>query len=389
MRYLSLTLFLLLAPGVQSQTTWSEKIEPVQASGYHNIMISPELIGQTDHWQLNTWRIFDEQGKEVPYFVRPSSSSTLTHKKAFPLLTHTAKDSVNTLVIENDEERTLDHLYLDMKRADVRKSIRIRGANELHEWYMVKEHTPQQDDREEAYRVDFPQGNYRYYEITIRNSGGSPLHISGAYRFEIKHTYDEMIPLPLHEYTISTNSLTQNTTITFHNTQPYRVTQLTFYISEPALYLRAATVVDHFGVKTIQWLSSREDNQLHFHNLLVDSTLKITIDNNKNPSLLIDSIRAQTPVTYLCASLEKGKNYTIQLNYFSEARYYDIQHFKDEIGEDLPIVKTSGLESHTVEPPAIVIRFYERAGFLWGVMILVGLILVIICLRSLRELKQK
>ena len=387
MRYLSLTLLLLLAPGVQSQTTWSEKVEPVQASGYHNIMISPELVGQTHLSMLNTLRIFDEQGKEVPYFVRPSSSSTLTHKKAFPLLTHTAKDSVNTLVIENSEQQIIDHLYLDIKKAEVKKSVRIRGANVLHEWYMVKGYTSLHEDREETYRIDIPPGNYRYYEITILNSGGSPLYISGSYQFEIRHVYGEMTNVSLGEYTVSTEPLSSSTLFEFHDTPPYWINQITFYISEPVLYQRTATIKCHHKSMGLH-LSSRGENQFRFAPFQVDSSLRIAINDDVNQPLRVDSIHAKAQVFYLCASLKKGENYTIQLKDFPEAPY-DIQHFKDEIGEDLPIVKTSGLESRTVEPPAIVIRFYERAGFLWGVMILVGLILVIICLRSLRELKQK
>ena len=385
MRYTLLILLLAIASSVQSQTTWSEKVETVQADGYYNIAVSQELIGLSTSKQLTDLRIFDEQEKEIPYLTRLSDPVlTTSHKIALPILTNTAKDSVNTLVFENEELKAIDYVYVDIKKADVKKSIRVRGANEPDNWYMVKEFTPLNESSGETYTINFPQGNYRYYELAISNSGGSPLRISGVSQLENSSIYGEFISLPMKDYTISVSD--KNTLIDFR-TIPYRIARLSFNISKPALYQRDAIISSTSSHADIH-LSSRSSNVIYLDNFLSDSTMQITIFNQNNPDLQIDSIRAEGLAHHLCAYLEKGKHYTIELKNYHTGRY-DIENFKEEIPANLPIVKTYDLESYTFVPPPKVIRFYEKPVFLWGAIIVVGLILGIVCIRALRELKQK
>ena len=385
MRNALLTILLVIALGVQSQTTWSEKIEVVQADGYYNIALSQELIGLSKYKQLTDLRILDGKGNEIPYLVRLSAPvSTTSRKIALPILTNTAKDSVNTLVFENKEQGEIDYVYVDMKKADVRKSVRIRGANEPDNWYMVKEFMPLHESSGETYTINFPQGNYRYYELTILNSGGSPLRISGVSQLDNSSIYGEFIPLPMNDYSISVSD--KNTIIDFR-TKTYRIARLSFSISKPALYQRDASISSNSSFADIH-LSSRGTNVVYLDNFLSDSIMKMTIFNQNNPGLQIDSIRAEGLVHYLCAYLEKGKKYTIELKDYHTAQY-DIENFKEEIPANLPIVKTNELESYTFVPPPKVTRFYEKPVFLWGAIIVVGLILGFVCIRALRELKQK
>ena len=384
MKYRLLAILLTITYNLHSQTTWSEKVEPVQSDGYYNIVISQEIIGLSEYRQLTDFRIFDEQEKEIPYLVRLSAPvSTTSRKKSLPVLTNVAKDSVNTLVFENSEQKVIDYIYVDIKKADVKKSVRVRGANEPGNWYMVKESAPLHESVGETYTINFPQGNYRYYEINIINSGGSPLSISGVNQLENSSLYGEFITLPIKNYTIGLSD--QNTIIDFQ-TIPYRIARLSFSISKPSLYQRNATINSTHSYADIQ-LSSRGDNVVYLNNFRSD-TIKITIYNQNNPGLQIDSIRAEGLVHHLCAYLEKGKQYTIRLRDYPASRY-DIENFKDDIPNDLPVVKTSGLESYTFVPPPKVLRFYEKPVFLWSAIIVAGFLLGIICIRSLRELKQK
>ena len=388
MRYKLLFIFLTFAFSVQSQTTWSEKIEAVQSDGYYNIAISQELIGLSAYDQLSGFRIFDEQEKEIPYFAKLSAPVlTTSSRKAIPILTNVAKDSVNTIVFENKEQRAIDYVYVDIKKADVRKTVRIRGANELDNWYMVKDVSPLHESSDETYTINFPKSNYRYYEIIITNSGGSPLRIQSISQLESSSIYGEFTTLPIKDYSVKVDSLTKNTIISFHNALPYRIARLTVSISKPDLYQRSASITSTYSSTNIQ-LSSRSDNVVYLDNFRSDSTIQIAIYNQNNPGLQIDSIHMEGLVHHLCAYLEAGEKYTIKLNDYPRGRY-DIEHFKDEIPEKLPIVKTYGLESFTIVPPAKVLRFYEKPIFLWSAIIVAGLILALVCIRSFRELSRK
>ena len=389
MRYKLLIILLSITSVARSQTTWSEKIEAVSSDGYYNITVSQELIGLSGYGQYTGFRIFDEQENEVPYFVKISAPFyTTNNRKALPVLNSVAKDSINTLVFENSEQRTIDYVYVDINKADVSKSVRVRGANEPDNWYMVKELSPLHENSDKTYTINFPKGNYRYYEIAIINSGGSPLNILGVSQLENNSVYGEFTPLPVNGYTIKTDSLTKNTVIDFSNTrQPYRIARLTFSISKPDLYQREASITNTSNSSEIQ-LSSRSDNIVYLNNFRLDSTMLITIYNQNNPGLQIDRIYAEGLVHHFCAFLEKGKRYTVKLSDYSNIRY-DIEHFKDEIPDKLPIITTSGLESYTIIPPAKILRFYEKPVFLWGAIIIAGFILLFICIRVFRELSSK
>ena len=388
MRYILLIIFLSVTSALHPQTTWSEKIETAPSNGYYNITVSQELIGLSKYGQLTDFRIFDEQENEVPYFVRISAPVlTTSSRKALNILTNTAKDSINTLVFENSEERTIDYVYIDINKADVRKSVRIRGASEPDNWYMVKETTPLHEGSDNTYTINFPKGNYRYYEITITNSGGSPLHIQGLSQLENSSIFGEFTPLPVNDYTIETDSLTKNTVINFNNPQPYRIARLMFGISQPELYLRKASIFSSFDAVDFQ-ISSRSDNVIYLYNFPSDSTTRIIIYNQNNPGLQVNSIRAEGLVHHLCCYLEKGKKYTIKLNDYPRTNY-DIEHFKNDIPEKLPVITTFGLESYTIVPPVKVLRFYEKPVFLWSAIIIAGLILAFVCIRVFRELAHK
>ena len=70
---------------------------------------------------------------------------------------------------------------------------------------------------------------------------------------------------------------------------------------------------------------------------------------------------------------------------------YDIDHFKNDIPVDLPIVKTENLSQINM-PVAVPERqpsLIEKPLFLWAVIILIGLFLTFVCYKTIKEMKKK
>jgi hypothetical protein len=125
----------------------------------------------------------------------------------------------------------------------------------------------------------------------------------------------------------------------------------------------------------------------------LDKSLFIEIDNKDNIPLAIRGITFYQLNRYLTVYLEKGAAYTLfcgdkQLS----APEYDIRYFEQNIPASPPILELQTFEEIAVsgepELPAKKPNFMETPLFLWSVIVIVGILLLWICFRMIRETKK-
>lgn len=375
--------------GITAQTYWREEMDTVPHSGYYNVEISREISGLG----LETLKIVDKNGKEVPFFIRASVPvREIKQLEMYELHSNAARDSVNTIIIKN-KGGEVSRLYLLMKKADVSKSVSLRGSNNLRQWYGVRHRSALRSEQNpnlgEIAVVDVPQGDYAYYEITVINSSGSPLDITGVGRMEESSIYGQFAEINLGEIIIEDDKY-QNTIITMPRMRyPYYLCKLEMQVTGKGHYSRRARIHrDNYSPASFR-LSSKEENIFYFDEILIDNETQIIIENQDNPPLTIENIRMYSIKRYLCAYLEEGTRYHIETS-GKKYKRYDIQGFANDIPQDLPIVKTSHLVEITPETaPGPEPGFFESPLFLWGVIILLGGLLVLVCVRMLNDLRSK
>jgi hypothetical protein len=302
--------------------------------------------------------------------------------------------------MDNSKQENIDRFYIFITSADVDKYASVRGSNDLSQWYIVKQKTSiyslgyKQDNNEDILLLDIPGGNYKYYEISIENSQKSPLKVLRAGRYENSNIYGQFTEIELGRF-IRKDSTDKKTYIGFPDLQDtYKINRLEIAVNSDAYYLRNALLSDTVNKRYVNFnLSSKTDNSFTIAYFPLGKQAFIAIDNNSNLPLEITSIKAYGLNRYLCAYLEKDGKYILQAGQRSNTLPdYDIDHFRNDIPVDLPVVKANNLSFKEVpvsSPRKRELSPIEKPVFLWGVIIILGLFLTFVCFKTIKEMKKK
>lgn len=397
-RYYVLIFLLAMYYGA-AQTGWKADLPVVDESGYYTIELDQEVIGAG----LEYLKFFDtKQNSEVPYFIRSADPiQEINSFEAFTLKSNLVKDSLNILIVDNANAENLNRFCIILQKAETEKFAAIRGSNDLKQWYTVKQATgisrlgKQSRDNTEMQVLDFPQGNYRYYEITLWNSEGSPLDILQVGKIKNSNLYGHFVSIPTGVFIQENDDDNHNTFIRFPDVPHiYCIHKIEFNIKNKPYYYRNAFLKDTitYQIETIS-LSSDKDNIFFISDFYFSSATSICIENEQNPPVSVDSVKLYGLSRYACIYLEAGQRYRL----LSDRRdpvstRYDIEHFRDKIPADLPVLQTINLQPYVVQEEVAPERkpsFIEQPVFLWGIIIVVGIFLIFICLRMISEMKKK
>jgi hypothetical protein len=287
-----------------------------------------------------------------------------------------------------------------IQRAETKKYIYIRGSNDRSQWYIVKQQSEipefpkQTGENTEMLIVDFPQGNYRYYEITLWNNQKNPLEVLKVGKIKNSNLYGNFTAIDFGKLMIANDDSAKNSTISFPELKHiYLINRIEFSIKNRPDYHRRAALIDSTRYnQSYFYLSSENDNVLFFNDFPFSSQTFILIENRNNPSLVIDSIGIYGLSRYACAYLEAGQKYGILSDsndkIFSS---YDIEHFRNKIPAELTLLKIKNQSYYTSEGVSLqrALKFIEKPLFLWSTLIVVGAFLVFICVWMMKGMKKK
>lgn len=389
MKQIAVCILWMASFSLSAQSYWEEAIDTVSASGYYHIELSQEIAGLG----LESLIIVDEKDQEVPYFVRSSVPvKEMRQMEMYTLLLNERKDSINTLIVHNDGGQVA-RFYVQMKEADATKHIAVRGSYDRQQWFGVKQRALLNTENTPSLGaiavVDIPTGDYTYYELVITNNSLSPLNITGVGKMEKSSIYGQFVELPVGAVEVKEIE-NGNTVLTFPSMRyPYYVSKIEWSVTGKGHYNRKVGLEDkQYRISSFE-LSSREAPVFYFDPLLLSANeSRIVIENQNNPPLTVRQVKLFGMSRYLCAYLDAGTKYCIRTG-SERYRDYDIRTFASEIPTNLSIVQTSGLKELTYAGQVRSLRFFEKPVFLWGVLVLTGALLLYICVRLLKELKEK
>jgi len=380
-----------------AQTVWKADIPVVDKSDYYNIELSQELVGAG----LSYIKIFDEQNVETPYFIRSTDPiQEINSFESFKLESNIIIDSLNIITVDNHRQENINRFCIVLQKAETEIFAAIRGSNETEKWFIVKQASEatrvgqQSADNTEMLIIDFPQGIYRYYEIKLWSNNNSPLDVREVGKIKNTSLYGNFVEIDFGRFTQENND-DKNTYIRFPDVKhPYSINKIEFGIKNKPDYLRRAVLEDSTSYYTeYMSLSSIKENAFFTNDFLFSSKAYVEIENHNNPPLVVDSIKIYGLRRYVCVYLEAGKKYKLASDRRDPvSSEYDIEHFKNKIPNDLPILQLTNAESYIIPEEIIPQRelsLIEQPAFLWSIIILVGVFLVFVCVRMIREVKKK
>ena len=389
---------LLFAQYGVARTVWKADLPAVDQSGYYTVELDQKLIGAG----LENLKFFDtEQDREVPYFVRSADPiQEINHFEPFELKSNVVKDSLNVLIVDNQTAENLNRFCIIVQKAETGKFAAVRGSNDLKQWYIVKQANEvsgfgkQPQDNTEMLILDFPQGNYRYYEITLWNNQGSPLDIQKVGKIRNSNLYGNFVEINAGEFVQENNNDDRKTNLRFPDVQhTYYVSKIEFYIKNKPDYFRWAVIIDSASYDREHFsLSSEKDNVFFINEYPFSPKTGIIIENQNNPPLTVDSVKIYGLSRYACIYLEAGRKYVVVSDRQDPVSVkYDIEHFRDKIPADLPVIQLKNLHNSVIQEEAAPERklsLIEQPVFLWSIIVLVGIFLVFVCIRMISEMKK-
>ena len=273
----------------------------------------------------------------------------------------------------------------------------MRGSNDMKQWYIVKQKTDisnsvNMGEREASLIIDFPKGNYKYYEITLINNQNSPLEVFRVGKINNSYIYGQYKEIETGNF-IQKETEDNVTVITFPQiNEKVRINKIEFDINTSQSYIRDLQICDIENNGRV-WckLSSRRNNIFLLNNFPLGSSTSVSIENNDNPPLKITSVRAYALKRYLCAYLEKGETYSVEID---NTKYsypdYDIRHFEEEIPSNLQILYTNNIQ--TIKYDVKIPEDQDTNTWsiiLWAVIIGVGGFLIFLCAKMAGKLNKE
>lgn len=404
MRYILSFTLLLISLVVFPQFRLAAPLDSVKQSGYYNIELPPEIEALSEISDWGDLRIKNSDESEVPYFVHNETPiRTVSNFVDFHLIENKTKDSLNILVIDNLDNiksatQLVDRFCVLVNNADVSKFVSVRGSNDLSQWYVVKQHSPvsgvvsEYSKGVEMLYVDMPAINYRYYEITLSNTQSSPLKVQRVGRINNSNIYGRFSRIDFGTM-VRKDSTDQYTYLRFPDMPfEYHIGKIEFYIHSKSDYQRTCYVKD-LGYATNLTLSSRNGNVFILDNFVASKKMEIGVYNADNRPLQIDSIRMYVLNRYICAYLEEGQRYRLYVGSKKVKKpNYDIEHFRQDIPDNLPVLKVSKIDIMEDESSLLgearTPSLIEKPIFMWSVIIIVGLLLLFICFKMASDMKK-
>ena len=253
----------------------------MEKSDYYNIELNQELVGAG----LGYIKIFDEQDSETPYFIRSANPvQEINSFENYDFAKKTILDSLNIIIVDNRNSEYINRFCVVLQKAEIEKFVTVRGSSDMKQWYIVKQTSKvgQQgvNNNTEMLIIDFLEGNYRYYEITLWGNNSSPLDIQKVGKIRNSSLYGNFIEIDYGSYTLENNLEDKRTYIHFPNLRhTYIINKIEFSIKNKPDYLRRAIIKDStaYNVESL-FLSSMKDNSFFTGDLSFSSEKFISIN---------------------------------------------------------------------------------------------------------------
>ncbi len=336
---------------------------------------------------------------EAPYLIQSSVELFKDEVVPFQLLNQTNNADGYYYTFKINADVNINEIELEFAQDNFDWKIKLEGSNDQKQWFTIVNN----------YRilsinntltdytfstVQFPEVKYSYFRLLVKSKDKPELVTpkiiravanKGSYKkyntsYTIKKTGKESVVeikldgvIPVSKLKVGVNS------------------KYDYYRNFQVAYLVDSTKTQKGWIKNYSdlmsgTLSSLEKNEFVFEEVLTNE-LKITVDNNDNAPLSIDSLVLLGVEKTLMSRIEKPAQY--YLFYGSNtvnAPQYDIANFADKIPVDAPqiqIGEEQSIPKILVQGPA---PLFKNKMWLWAIM---GIIIVVLGGFSLRMIRKQ
>lgn len=398
-----ISILLSITTGLFSQEfKYKSKLDKNTTNSFYSIDLKTDVVSNLSN-QFNDLRVKDEQGTELPFFMeREDFEVSKRVFKSYKIKEKIHwKNGATVLIIENTTHQKINNLQLQIKNFDVRKHLELAGSDDYENWYTIKDNylfRPANglNTTSAVKSLNFPYVDYKYYRIVIYDCFSLPINVLKVGYYDTYQEKGKFKQLNQPELTRFDSMETKETYIHVkYKSTPY-FDKLVFKIDKPLFYYRDAKIClkredkkgrVHYDVIEYLTLNSNSDLTTYF-NAFQYPDFYIVIENEDNPPLENVQLEAFQLNRYLIAYLDEGKEYHLE---FGNEKLvtppnYDITHFKNKIGGDIPQLSTGNV---SVIEYQVKEKIITSTLWIWSAISLVAILLGYLSFKMITEMETK
>lgn len=397
--------FILAVNGLLAQHKTTAKIEVVKESGLHK-MILPAEIRSFSKEELGDFRIVDNKGTEVPYYIIQGNNETASSSfSEFKVISKNVVPKKKTTIIFENPQASIAEIVLSITNSDVTKPYSISGSNDQKEWFGLINNSrlyelENSEDTSVFKTIPLPLSSYRYIKIDLDDRKTLPINILKIGFFTNKVNTPSVTEIVAKSTRILQIPAEKKTRIYIDFDYPQIVNQIRFKVSNPNLFQRNARIyvnkkrpAQHKAVAYQEILTNFELNSNHENSFTIPQLFEkrffIEIENQDNQPLTLVEIQFfQHPISVI-ADLKAHEKYSIQTgNPKLHSPEYDLENFKNSIDSNLPEVKIYDI-THAVSQKtnAQDKSFWQQAWFMWLCIGLGGMAIAFFTANLVKDMK--
>jgi hypothetical protein len=380
-------------------------LDSIKKDGLQSLLLTTEIRSATNE-NFNFLRIKDANKNEVPYVLIVDSDRTLSTFKSLKITSKQAiKDSVTSIVIENEANEIQGHFTVQIANTDIYKNYTIYGSNDQKEWFGLVANESlfglsSANKTTVEKTIYFPLNTYQFLRINFDDKNSLPINILNIGVFKSK--FFTQNPLEINNFKLEVVTLKNKkaTHLKFTAKSAHKVHIISFKINTD-FFLRNAKVivkrtrkvkkrVEMYTEIIAQFqLNSKNENTFVLNNLN-EKEFWIEIENQDNPVLDIESVKVfQNPI-YLVANLKQAENYKLIIDKTVNKPSYDLGNFISDKTITIDEVSVSNFSKIKNDKETIKkTPFWETSLFMWVCIILGGVIVVYFALNLLKDINNQ
>ncbi|HEY5407680.1 MAG TPA: hypothetical protein VIJ92_11345 [Ginsengibacter sp.] len=376
----------------QSGYKYKAQLEDIDATKFYKIDLPPTVIAKCKD-RLEDIRIFDEDGKQVPYILREDLPAfKIENFTEFPILKFgREKDKQTHIILKNASQHAINNLLLFVKNMEASRVFSITGSDDSIHWFIIKENiylenTFSNDGDNTINTLLFPKSNYKYFQLIIFGENVIPFNIikAGIYKEDI--LFGKYIELP-RPAVLQKDSLNKKSYVQLNFNDFYKINKLEIHAEGPKYFKRSFSITKNnngnYNYLLDGYLISDSSNIF-----IIDARtkhLQLTINNEDNSPLTIGADAYQLN-TSLLTYLQANKRYYLFFG-DSTAQFpkYDLEFFKDSVEKNPADISIKSIENGNVIHEKSKGSSEKSKLLLW---IIIGGVLSILLFFTFRMMKE-
>lgn len=407
---LKIKLFTLLMCGavaLQAQTNtyrYQRELKGVNAT-WHSLAIPNEVFksAQSDLVDLRIYGVKGKDTVEVPYILEQSANQITDRETPFDIINQSTNANGYFYTFQASAAASINQIKLSFKQKNFDWRVKLEGSNDNKEWFTVLNNyrilaIKNSNTDYQFTQLDFPTAKYSYFRLAIKANEQPQLNAAKILKIDtLNGVYKD---IAYKSYQLSNDAKKKQSIIEVALANPNPLAYLKINTQSNFDFYRAFKIeyaTDGFKTdKGIQYnyaplfdgtISSLETPEFNFTSTLVDR-LRITIENNDNQPLRLNSIALKGPVYELVGRFDDATlNYALYYgNKEVNAPVYELKNFENKIPMEIaPLSVGTEQINPAFKLEKVTAPLFENKLWLWG---LIGIIIALLGFFSYKMLRN-